>query len=136
MTDASNERPVVRYDFLPGSDGRSTGKHFRETMLWLALRRGERVCFDLGGHENVPESFLDEAFGRLVREHPEIRESLRERLEFVGPNAELAARVREYIDWALSAPAREEAVRKEREAILERLTVEAREWGMGYGSLL
>ena len=134
MAEASNERPVVCCDFLPGGDGRLAGKRFRKTVLWPALRRGKRVCVDLEGLENAPESFFDEAFGGLVREHPEIRNGLEDRLEITGPNAELAARVREYIDWALRAPARDEAVRKEREAILERLTVEAQEWGMGYGS--
>ena len=132
MTEASSERSVAHYDFLPGSDGRAAGKRFRESVLWPRLREGKAVCVNLEGSENAPESFFDEAFGGLVREHPEIRESLRDRLDVVGPNAELVARVREYVDWALRAPARDDAVRKEREAILERLTVEAQEWGMGY----
>lgn len=104
-------------------------------MLWPALRRGGRVRVDLEGFENNPEPFFDEAFGGLFRERPDVRESLKNRLEIVGPNAELVARARAYIDRKLRALAREEPDRKEREAILERLTVEAQNLGMGYDPL-
>ena len=48
-------------------DGPRSGEEFREKYLVPALRSGERVVVYLDGVEGYGSSFLEEAFGGLVR---------------------------------------------------------------------
>lgn len=69
---------VVARDFsrYPGgrykADGEFSGEAFREEKLLPALREAEavdaRVVVDIDGAAGYPSSFLEEAFGGLVRE--------------------------------------------------------------------
>lgn len=63
----------IANDFSPFAAGRYTtdgpysGQRFREEVLVPALRRGEDVVVDLDGTLGLGSSFLDEAFGGLIR---------------------------------------------------------------------
>lgn len=78
MTDEKTK--VVRVaDFTkyPGgryrTDGKGSAEAFREDHLEPALRDGGRVAVDLDGVLGAGSSFLEEAFGGLVRNHgPEV----------------------------------------------------------------
>ena len=50
-------------------DGPNSGQRFREEHLLPALKSGEEVVVDLDGTLGYGSSFLEEAFGGLVREH-------------------------------------------------------------------
>ena len=49
------------------SIGKGSGEEFRERFLIPALERGEPLVIDMDGTEGYPPSFLEEAFGGLVR---------------------------------------------------------------------
>jgi hypothetical protein len=64
----------VARDFTPFPGGRyrrhgkGSGQEFREDVLVPILRSGGNAVIDLDGASGYPPSFLDEAFGGLVRE--------------------------------------------------------------------
>lgn len=60
-----SETPAGRYQ----SDGPFSGERFRDTYLLPALRKHETVEVDLDGTLGYGSSFLEEAFGGLIREH-------------------------------------------------------------------
>ena len=62
-------------------DGDGNGTTFREEFLLPHLRSGERVVVDLDGAPGYPSSFLEEAFGGLVRSSMSA-EVIRNHLEF------------------------------------------------------
>ncbi len=49
--------------------GKYSGEEFRETVLRPIVQNNESVVIDLDGAFTIPPSFLDEAFGPLVREY-------------------------------------------------------------------
>jgi len=49
------------------SDGKKSGEEFRDDILLPALRSNARVVVDLDGVLSLGSSFLEEAFGGLVR---------------------------------------------------------------------
>lgn len=49
------------------SNGTTSGQGFRERFLEAPLQRGESVTVDLDGTVGYGSSFLEEAFGGLVR---------------------------------------------------------------------
>lgn len=63
----------VAKDFSPNpagrfpSDGEFSGQRFREELLLPALKTNEKITIDFDGTEGYGSSFLDEAFGGLVR---------------------------------------------------------------------
>ena len=64
----------VARDFTPYPGGRyrrhgkGSGQEFREQILLPILKAGGSAVIDLDGASGYPPSFLDEAFGGLVRE--------------------------------------------------------------------
>lgn len=48
-------------------DGKKSGEEFRDDILLPALRLNDRVTVDLDGVLSLGSSFLEEAFGGLVR---------------------------------------------------------------------
>jgi hypothetical protein len=76
------KRISVAKDFssTPGPRWRHEGKHsgeeFREEVLAPALMEaaaaGETILVDLDGSEGYASSFLEEAFGGLVRQYPDM----------------------------------------------------------------
>ncbi len=58
-----SEFPGGRYP----KDGDGNGTDFRENHLVPVLNSGEKAVIDLDGAQGYPSSFLEEAFGGLVR---------------------------------------------------------------------
>jgi hypothetical protein len=65
------------------ADGPYSGEEFREKFLTPPLKGGERLTVRLDGAFGYPSSFLDEAFGGLIREdHFELAQ-IRDKLTLV-----------------------------------------------------
>lgn len=66
-----SETPGARFT----TQGDYTGQEFRRTILIPAVKEaketGEKIVIDLDGTYGYPPSFLEEAFGGLVREFPD-----------------------------------------------------------------
>lgn len=83
------------------SDGPYSGEAFRETLLWPALKDGKRATIVMDGSEGYGSSFLEEAFGGLIRLGYISKDELHERLTVVSDDASLALEIWEYIDAAV-----------------------------------
>lgn len=57
-------RPYGRYK----SDGEYSAERFRDEFLIPAIEKGDKFIVDLSGSNRYGSSFLEEAFGGLVRE--------------------------------------------------------------------
>ena len=70
-------------------DGEYSGEEFRQRLLLPAVRRAlegqERLVVDFDGVAGIPTSFLEEAFGGLVREWRDA--SVNKLLQFVSVEA-------------------------------------------------
>jgi hypothetical protein len=64
VVETFNPKPYGRYP----EDGDGCGQYFRENQLAPALREFDHVHVDLSGYNRYGRSFLDEAFGGLIRE--------------------------------------------------------------------
>ncbi|WP_193213632.1 STAS-like domain-containing protein [Luteolibacter marinus] len=71
--------PIGRYP----SDGESCGENFRKRFLVPALREAERVEVVIDDVEGYGSSFLEEAFGGLIRKEGFKISDLREKLKIV-----------------------------------------------------
>ena len=83
------------------SDGPYSGEAFREAHLKTALERSGDVTVNLNGSEGYGASFLEEAFGGLVREYGYTGDELRERMRLVSEDPTLIEEVWRYIDRAM-----------------------------------
>lgn len=71
-----------QFAVLPGGrKGDRGGEKFRRDLLVPALEKSECVEVDLDGTLGLGSSFLDEAFGGLVREHGYTAAQLKKRLK-------------------------------------------------------
>lgn len=95
-------------DFSPSpggrfkKDGPYSGEQFREEVLKPALGKNEEILIDLDGAFGYPSSFLEEAFGGLVRNGIiGAREVLR-RIHFLasGPYEIYVSDIKKYIENA------------------------------------
>jgi len=84
--------PAGRYR----EDGPKSGQLFRENMLIPALQGTHKVIVDLRGVLGFGSSFLEEAFGGLVREGFSL-EDLRQRLEIKSDIQTYSNRIWSYI---------------------------------------
>lgn len=84
----SNTITVVK-DFSPRPFGRYPkhsdfcGQNFRAQLLAPAMKEFDRVIVDLNGYNRYGRSFIDEAFGGLVRDEGWTQKELRKHLEIV-----------------------------------------------------
>jgi hypothetical protein len=79
------------------ADGLNNGSRFRDDFLLPALQGGETVTVELDGTEGYGSSFLEEAFGGLVRKGLAVDEVL-SRVQFVSTvDPSLVEEIREYI---------------------------------------
>lgn len=76
------------------SDGPFSGQRFREEVLVPVLQKGEPVTVSLAGVRGCGSSFLEEAFGGLIRLGYFTRQDLAKRLtiEAGGPEYEVYKR--------------------------------------------
>lgn len=61
-------------------DGKKSGQEFREDVLVRALNENEKVVVDLNGVLSLGSSFLEEAFGGLIRKEKFTFKDLKSRL--------------------------------------------------------
>ncbi|MEX0729309.1 MAG: STAS-like domain-containing protein [Aquisalimonadaceae bacterium] len=89
--------PAGRYR----ADGSTSGEAFREDVLWPALDKAGKgcviVCMD--GAMGYGSSFLEEAFGGLVREHHVSPKELRQRLIIRSKRKSVEKEIWEYIGF-------------------------------------
>ncbi|QLJ16243.1 STAS-like domain-containing protein [Pseudomonas putida] len=78
VTKQFSEYPAGRYR----QDGKFSGEVFRDDLLAPSLKRHDVVEIDLDGAMGYGSSFLEEAFGGLVRKHHMDPKSLRKQLRF------------------------------------------------------
>jgi hypothetical protein len=84
-------------------DGEYSGEAFRDDILWPVLSKGERVIVDLSGTLGYGSSFLEEAFGGLVRQHRDELPDLLDRVELVPHQSVYAAEAKKYMQAAANA---------------------------------
>lgn len=84
--------PAGRYQ----SDGPYSGEAFREKFLIPAVRSGATIVVDLEGARGYGSSFLEEAFGGLVRKGFPSAEIL-ERISFQSQDGSLIQEIKDYI---------------------------------------
>jgi hypothetical protein len=77
--------------------GPFNGQRFRDEFLLPALRRGARVVVDLTRARGVAPSFLEEAFGGLIRAGLPIESVNRNLIVRSDVDASLAVEVHDYI---------------------------------------
>lgn len=82
------------------SDGEWSGERFRDQVLTPALRGTERVTVVLDGAEGYGSSFLEEAFGGLVRKGLFSSRDLHERLVILSRREGYMIEIWDYIDNA------------------------------------
>jgi len=84
-------------------DGDFSGEAFAEDVLWPKLLSSEVVVVDLSGTLGFGSSFLEEAFGGLVRRHGSEMRDLTSRIRLVPTSSVYAKEARQYLDAALNA---------------------------------
>jgi len=80
-------------------DGAFSGERFRDVLV-ERLRSAEKLVIDLDGTMGYGSSFLEEAFGGLVRTCAFSAATLHARIEFRATDKSLVAEVWSYIDAA------------------------------------
>lgn len=86
------------------TDGPSNGEAFREDILRVALQNFERVIVELDGTEGYGSSFLEEAFGGLVRKKYISNKSYKDKLIIIAeaePYKHYQAAIYNYIEKAV-----------------------------------
>ena len=81
-------------------DGPYSGQAFREQHLLPALQSEDEVDVDLRGALGFGSSFLEEAFGGLVREHHYKPADLRKRMSIHSDLETYVRRIWSYVDDA------------------------------------
>lgn len=79
------------------SDGPFSGEKFRDDILVPALKSGVRVRVLLDGVAGYGSSFLEEAFGGLVRKKLVPKSDLLTRVELVASDPSLVEEIKEYM---------------------------------------
>ncbi len=81
-------------------NGNTSGEAFREKHLEPAIKAGEEVTVELDGTIGYGSSFLEEAFGGLVRALNTPSEVLKSKLHIVTADETLLEEVNSYIEDA------------------------------------
>lgn len=81
-----SETPLGRYP----EDGDFSGTRFRQEFLKPALDTESEVHVEIDGVEGYGSSFLDEAFGGLVRERHFTSQQLKQKLKIISSDPEFA----------------------------------------------
>ncbi|WP_169566784.1 STAS-like domain-containing protein [Sneathiella limimaris] len=82
------------------TDGPFSGEKFRKSILVPAFKQERNIVVELDGGEGHGSSFLEEAFGGLIREEKFSLEELEERLVLDSKDELLVAEIWEYIKSA------------------------------------
>lgn len=84
-------------------NGTTSGEAFRERFLEEPLSRGEKVLVEFDGTIGYGSSFLEEAFGGLVRKLRIPPTTLYENLQLKASDISIVTEVRQYIDDAYNS---------------------------------
>lgn len=84
------------------NDGPFPGQKFREEVLVPALEKNTKVTVNIDGTRGFGSSFLEEAFGGLVRTHKYTLKTLEEKLEITGSLETYKMRIWQYIKEAVA----------------------------------
>lgn len=87
-------------------NGETSGEAFRERFLEPTIARGESLVVELDGTVGYGSSFLEEAFGGLVRKLGVPAESILEHLRVVSSDSDLVEEVYTYVREAGRSSAR------------------------------
>lgn len=99
-----HEKPYGRYrSDAPGCEFTS-GETFRQDILSPALNNFDTVTVDLTGYNRYGRSFLDEAFGGLIREEGFTSAVLKQKLTY---KHDLVGRIIDVIDERIDAAIRD-----------------------------
>jgi hypothetical protein len=81
-------------------NGPNSGERFREDVLYPALLRltEGQILVDISGVLGLGSSFLEEAFGGLVRVHHFSADDLRKKLKVISDVEFFVTKIWEYID--------------------------------------
>lgn len=88
--------PAGRYK----TDGPNSGERFRDDVLFPLLESGKKVLLQLDGTLGYGSSFLEEAFGGLIRERKLTPGRIRELLTLQTSDKSLEMEIWKYIDEA------------------------------------
>lgn len=89
--------PAGRFE----KDGPFSGELFRRKYLVPALEKSDDLVVELDGARGYGSSFLEEAFGGLVRHG--LPKDLVRKIKILATNQSLRAEIYDYIDKALPA---------------------------------
>ena len=92
-----SETPAGRYH---PKDGNYTGERFRDEILYPALQNYDLVSVNLDGTLGYGSSFLEEAFGGLIREKKMTYSDIQKKLEIISSRNLYKNRIRKYIEDA------------------------------------
>lgn len=82
------------------SDGRYSGEAFRERFLKNNLAEGNRIIIVLDNALSYGSSFLEEAFGGLVRKYKYSAQVLKDSIEFTSKDPFLVEEIWSYVEDA------------------------------------
>jgi hypothetical protein len=82
--------------------GETSGEAFREKFLESGLSKNEDVMVELDGTIGYSSSFLEEAFGGLIRTSNISPDTVKKHLKLVSDNTVLIDEIKEYIDDAIN----------------------------------
>jgi len=88
--------PAGRYT----KDGPYSGEYFRTKFLAPALEAQDKIIVEMDGARGYGSSFLEEAFGGLVR-LGFLKDVIKRKLEIRATNSSLKKEIDEYIDNAM-----------------------------------
>lgn len=77
--------------------GSTSGEAFREKFLQAPIQQGEKVTVDFDGTLGYGSSFLEEAFGGIVRALNLPADFVLEHLELISSDPSIPEEVRQYI---------------------------------------
>lgn len=81
-------------------NGNTSGEAFREQFLEGPLSRGEKILVEFDGTIGYGSSFLEEAFGGLVRKLRLPKSTLFDNLQLKSTDISIVTEVKQYIDDA------------------------------------
>lgn len=85
--------PAGRYK----QNGETSGEAFRERFLEEPLKKGEQITVDFDGTVGYGSSFLEEAFGGLVRKLHLTSDFVFQHLTLKSSDASICDEVRDYV---------------------------------------
>ncbi len=100
----TEKKIVIANDFSPSPIGRyrtdsdTSGQEFREDYLAPALKAYTKVIVDLDGTDGYGSSFLEEAFGGLIREEGFTEKDLKKKLIIISGRRSYSIRIWQYIE--------------------------------------